>query len=60
VLVDDSAVLAARRFLWERVRVLAEPAAAVALAGVLTGRVDVPPGSTVVVVVSGGNNTTMP
>lgn len=60
VLVDDDAVLASRRFLWQRVRVLAEPAACVALAAVLTGRVEVRPGSTVVVVVSGGNNATLP
>lgn len=60
VLVDDDAVVEARRFLWQRVRVLAEPAAVVALAGVLTGRVDVRRGSTVVVVVSGGNNATLP
>ena len=60
MLVDGDAVVEARRFLWQRVRVLAEPAAVVAMAGVLTGRVDVRPGSTVVVVVSGGNNATMP
>jgi len=60
VLVDDASVLAARRFLWDRVRVLAEPAACVALAAVLTGRVEPQPGSTTVVVVSGGNNATLP
>jgi threonine dehydratase len=60
VLVDEGAVLAARRFLWQQARVLAEPGASVALAGVLTGRVPVSAGSTVVVVVSGGNNATLP
>lgn len=59
-LVPDAAVLEARRFLWERVRVLAEPGASAALAALLSGRVDVRPGSTVVVVVSGGNNPVIP
>jgi threonine dehydratase len=59
-MVDEGAVLAARRFLWQQARVLAEPGASVALAGVLTGRVPVSAGSTVVVVVSGGNNATLP
>ncbi len=60
VLVDDESVLEARRFLWDRARVLAEPASCVALAGVLTGRVAAPRGGTAVVVVSGGNNATLP
>lgn len=60
VLVDEEVILAARRFLWERVRVLAEPAAAVALAALMSGGVVPEPGSTVVVVVSGGNNPTVP
>ncbi len=60
VLVDEAGILAARRFLWQRVRVLAEPGAAVALAALATGRVDVPHGGTVVVVVSGGNNPQIP
>ncbi|HEX6246361.1 MAG TPA: pyridoxal-phosphate dependent enzyme [Nocardioidaceae bacterium] len=60
VLVSEQETLAARRFLWQRVRVLAEPGASVAIAAVLAGKVDVEPGSTVVVVVSGGNNPAMP
>lgn len=60
VLVDEDGILAARRFLWQRVRILAEPGACVALAALMTGRVDVPPGSTVAVVVSGGNNPVLP
>ena len=60
VLVDEESLLAARRFLWERVRVLAEPGASAALAALMSGRVAVHPGSTVVVVVSGGNNPTLP
>ena len=60
VLVDEESLLAARRFLWERVRVLAEPGASAALAALMSGRVAVHPGSTVVVVVSGGNNPALP
>jgi threonine dehydratase len=60
VLVEDDAILAARRFLWRRVRVLAEPGACVALAALLSGEVEVGPGQTVTVVVSGGNNESIP
>jgi threonine dehydratase len=60
LLVTEDETLAARTFLWERVRVLAEPGAAVALAAVTAGKVDAEPGSTVVVVVSGGNNPAIP
>ncbi len=58
-LVDEAAILAARRLLWDSVRVLAEPGACVALAAVLTGRVPVQ-GQAVVVVISGGNNDSLP
>jgi threonine dehydratase len=60
VLVEEGEILAARRFLWDRVRVLAEPGAATALAAVLSGKVPVFPQETVVVIVSGGNNETLP
>ena len=60
LLVTEDEVVAARRFLWERVRVLAEPGASVALAAVLSKKVEAEPGSSVVVVVSGGNNPTIP
>jgi threonine dehydratase len=60
VLVGEAEILAARRFLWDRVRVLAEPGACVALAAVLSGAVSVSARQTVVVVVSGGNNETFP
>ncbi|HSE71458.1 MAG TPA: pyridoxal-phosphate dependent enzyme, partial [Nocardioidaceae bacterium] len=59
VLVGEDELLAARRFMWDRVRVLAEPGASVALAALMAGKVDVHPGGTVVVVVSGGNNPTL-
>lgn len=60
VLVSEDEVVAARRFLWERTRVLAEPGASVALAAVMAGKVEAPHGSSVVVVVSGGNNPALP
>ncbi len=60
VLVSDAEILAARSLLWRHARVLAEPGACVAFAGVVTGRVAVPDGETMVVVVSGGNNESLP
>jgi threonine dehydratase len=60
LLVSDDAIVAARRFLWQRLRVLAEPAASVPLAAVMTGAVPVHPGGTVALVISGGNNSTLP
>jgi len=60
VLVDDEAIVAARRFLWSKLRVLAEPGACVALAAVLSGELDLAAGQDVVVVVSGGNNESWP
>lgn len=60
VLVEETALLEARRLLWDSVRVLAEPGACAALAALLSGRVEVRYGQTVVVVVSGGNNETFP
>ncbi len=60
VLVAEEEIAAARRLLWDSVRVLAEPGACVALAALLSGRVPVHAGQVVVVVVSGGNNETFP
>jgi threonine dehydratase len=60
VLVDDDAIVAARAFLWDRLRILAEPGACAAMASVLTGAVELAAGETVVVIVSGGNNDTVP
>lgn len=58
--VSDDDILAARRWLWERCRVLAEPGAAAPVAALATGAVAVHPGDTVVAVISGGNNPTIP
>lgn len=60
LLVTEEAIAAARRFLWQRLRVLAEPAASVPLAAVMSGVVAVPAATTVALVVSGGNNPTIP
>ena len=60
LLVAEDAIVAARRWLWQRARVLAEPAASVPLAAVLSGVVPVAAGETVALVVSGGNNATLP
>jgi threonine dehydratase len=60
VLVDDEAILAARRYLWSRLRVLAEPGACVPLAAVLGGQMQTYAGQTVVVIVSGGNDDSLP
>lgn len=55
VLVPDTAIIKALRLILERVKLLAEPAGAASLAGLLAGNFDIVPGSTVVCVVSGGN-----
>jgi len=60
VLVTEESLVAARKFLWQRLRVLAEPGASVAFASLISGQVHPRPGSTVVVVVTGGNNPTIP
>ena len=60
VLVPDDAIVAARRFLWEQCRVLAEPGGATALAALVAGAFVPEPGDTTVVVVSGGNHPDIP
>jgi threonine dehydratase len=60
VLVSDDAIVAARTFLWERCRILAEPGGATAFAALLSGAFVPEPNTTVVVVVSGGNTTDLP
>ncbi len=60
VLVADDAIVETRRFLWTRLRVLAEPGACVALAAVLSGRLDIAGRGAVAVVLSGGNNDSVP
>lgn len=60
VLVPDDAIVAARRFLWEKCRVLAEPGGATALAALLSRALQPAPDDTTVVIVSGGNHADIP
>jgi len=55
VLVSEAEIRAGFRFLYERAKLAAEPAGAVATAALLAGKVSLDPGSSVVAVVSGGN-----
>ncbi|TMR93236.1 serine/threonine dehydratase [Nonomuraea basaltis] len=55
VLVSDEAIVAARRTLWARHRVVAEHAGAAAYAGLLSGAYTPAPGERVAVVVCGSN-----
>ncbi|TDC10229.1 pyridoxal-phosphate dependent enzyme [Nonomuraea longispora] len=54
-LVTDEAIMAARRTLWQRHRIAAEPAGAAAYAAVLSGVCTPSPGERVAVVVCGSN-----
>lgn len=54
VLVSEEAIVEAMRCLWERMKILVEPSAAVPLAAVLSRRLDVS-GRRVGIIVSGGN-----
>jgi threonine dehydratase len=55
VLVPDEAIAAARRRLWEQLRVAAEPGGACALAALLSGAWSAAPGERLAVVICGGN-----
>ncbi len=55
VLVEDAEIVAAQRYLWDEVRLVAEPGGAAAMAALLSGRLDIPPGARVGVVVCGSN-----
>lgn len=55
VLVSDEQILRARRWLWDNLRVAAEPGGAAALAGLLHGRHGLAHGARTAVVVCGGN-----
>src|SRR5690348_1992735 len=57
LLVDDDAIVATQRLLWETLRVVAEPGGCAALAALVSGRCEPAPGETVAVVISGANTT---
>lgn len=54
VTVDDADVVTAMRHLWERMKIVVEPSAAVTLAAILSGKVDVS-GRRCGIILSGGN-----
>lgn len=55
VLVEDAAIAEAQRFLWETVRIVAEPGAVAALSALRSGAYVPRPTERIAVVVSGGN-----
>lgn len=55
ITVDDDAILDAMWFAMERMKIVVEPTGALALAGLFSGKVTVPPGARVGVIISGGN-----
>jgi threonine dehydratase len=57
VLVDDDAIRAAQRVLWDTARLIVEPAAAVGIAALLTGAYRPGVGERLAVVISGANTT---
>jgi threonine dehydratase len=57
VLVSDDAIASAQRLLWERARIVAEPGACAAFAGLLSGAYSPQPDEHVAVVLSGANTT---
>jgi threonine dehydratase len=57
VLVDDRAIVAAQRALWQAIRIIAEPAAAIGVAALLSGAYRPGPNERVAVVISGANTT---
>lgn len=57
LLVDDEAILRAQAALWTAARIVAEPAAAVGVAALLTGAYRPAPDEQMVVVITGANTT---
>ncbi len=55
VLVSDAEIIAAMGLVMERVKVVAEPAAAASIAALLSGRLDLPRGARVAAILCGGN-----
>ncbi|MGH3521379.1 MAG: threonine/serine dehydratase [Mycobacterium sp.] len=57
VMVDDPAIRRGQHALWQTLRIIAEPAAAVGVAALLSGAYRPGPGERVAVVISGANTT---
>jgi len=60
VLVPDDAIIAARRLIWDRLRLIAEPGGATALAALLCGAYVPKPGARVGVLLCGSNSGDIP
>ncbi|HNY02628.1 MAG TPA: pyridoxal-phosphate dependent enzyme [Bacteroidales bacterium] len=54
VTVSEQSIVDAMRYLWERLKILAEPSSAVPLAAIMEGKVDVK-GKRIGIIISGGN-----
>ena len=57
LLVDDADILRAQSLLWERLRIVAEPAGAAGLAALVSGQITPTTDGVVAIVVSGANTT---
>jgi threonine dehydratase len=57
VLVEDHAIRAAQHALWRALRIIAEPAAAVGIAALISGAYRPEPDERVAVVITGANTT---
>ncbi len=55
ITVTDEEIITSLRLIWERCKLVVEPAGAVALAALLNGKLDLPVDSQVVSILSGGN-----
>ncbi|MCB8934945.1 MAG: pyridoxal-phosphate dependent enzyme [Candidatus Promineofilum sp.] len=53
--VSEAEIMAATEYIWSRLKIIVEPSAAVALAPILSGHYEMPPGSRIGVLLSGGN-----
>jgi threonine dehydratase len=58
--VDDQTIRRAQQALWEAARLIAEPAAAVGIAALISGTYQPRPGERLAVVISGANTTSAP
>ncbi len=53
--VSEAEIMFATEYIWSRLKIIVEPSAAVALAPILSGNYEMPPGSRIGVLLSGGN-----
>ncbi len=55
ITVTDAEIISSLRLIWERIKLVVEPAAAVPFAALLSGKISLPSGSRVACILSGGN-----